>query len=279
MRTHWTELPAAVRRGVTARCGGVTHVRDLPYGSASDCVAVLGTAAGPPVFIKAVRVADHRAAMHRNEARIVPLLPTGIAPALRAVVEVDGWLVLLFDHHDGRHLDLSPGTADLPLLAAALAGAAERLTGCAIPVLPMGRRWAGRVVPELVAGDTVAHTDVSPRNFLVRGTQVVLVDWATPGRGPAWIDTALVACRLVRAGHRPSQALAWAEGVAPWKAADPAVVAEVLHGVADIWRRREHAAPAPHRAELVAATLDLVDFLRPGHRRCGHSTDVRCTVG
>jgi Ser/Thr protein kinase RdoA (MazF antagonist) len=150
--------------------------------------------------------------MHRNEARINPFLPASM-PRLRWQVESDGWLLLGFDYVDGRHPDLSPGSSDLSSVAAALSEMAMTLTPCpAVKVQAATARWAGWIRPEVVDGDTLVHTDVTPFNFLIRQDGVTVVDWSMPCRGAAWIDTALMTIRLVRAGHRPEQAEANSDG-------------------------------------------------------------------
>ncbi|WP_189169035.1 hypothetical protein [Pilimelia anulata] len=236
--------------------------RDLPYGSASACVAVL-TTGGRRVFAKAVPAAAPAAALLRNEARVTAALPAGIAPAPLGRVEAGGWLVLLAAYRDGRHPVVAPGSPDLAPLAATLAANARRLTGCAVPVLPLARRWAGYVDPELLAGDTVLHTDVTPRNFLTGGPggRLLVVDWAAPARGPVWVGAALLLCRLVRAGHGPAAAVAWAGALPLWRAVEPAAAGAVLGGVGRLWARRQRAAPAAPRAELIGAARALSRYL------------------
>ncbi|GAB1692223.1 hypothetical protein [Krasilnikovia sp. M28-CT-15] len=79
------------------------------------------------------------------------------------------------------------------------------------------------MAPELVDGDTLLHTDVTARNFIM-SSSVSVVDWSTPCRGAAWIDTALMVVRLIRAGHTPEQAERWATSVPMWETANLAAL-------------------------------------------------------
>lgn len=77
----------------------------------SDFTATLGTAQGR-FFCKATRAASRTAWMLRNELAVHPHLPD-VAPALHWHVDTGNWLVLGFEHVDGRHPDFSPGSADI----------------------------------------------------------------------------------------------------------------------------------------------------------------------
>jgi hypothetical protein len=102
-------------------------------------------------------------------------------------------------------------------VAAALSAMAAVLTPCpAVRVQLATVRWADHIPAEMVDGNTLVHTDVTPYNFLLHDGDVTLVDWSMPCRGAACIDTALMVIRLVRAGHSPEQAEAWAGGIPVW---------------------------------------------------------------
>ena len=250
-RSHFNALPPAVRAAVEAHTGRVEGVESLDAGSVSSMVAVLHTETGT-TFCKGIETTSRLAWMHRNEARLNPHLPP-TAPRLRWVVEEADWLLLGFDHAPGRHADLQPGSPDLPVVAYTLAGLVQALTPApAIPIQPATARWASRIAPELIDGDTVAHTDVTPRNFLV-SSSVAVVDWAAPCRGAAWIDTAFMVIRLIRAGHSPHAAEAWATAVPAWNAASSAALDTFSAAIADLYEQRRQEHPAPHRGPLAAA--------------------------
>ena len=150
-----------------------------------------------------------------------PHLPAFV-PRLRWHVEAAGWILLGFDRAPGRHLDVTPGSPDLPPLAGTLtAMAATRAPQPPVRIQSATARWADYVPPDIVAGNALVHTDMNTANFLVSGESIAVVDWAMPCRGASWLDTALMVVRLIRAGHAPAQAQRWAEQVPAWRAAPP----------------------------------------------------------
>jgi hypothetical protein len=243
-RRQWHELPSRVHTAVEEHTGAVLRARPVLAGSVSDLVAILTTERGE-FFCKAITVNNPLVWMHRNEVRLNGLLPP-IAPRLRWHVESGGWLLLGFDVVPGRHADLSAGSPDLPLLAATLAELTARLTPCPTShVQPATVRWAGRVADEVVDGDTLLHTDITPRNFLVDGNRVAVVDWSMPCRGAPWIDTARMIIRLILAGHTPAEAEAWASTIPAWSAARPAAVDAFAPALARLARERAGRPSAP----------------------------------
>lgn len=249
---HWSDLPPSVRRSIEAHSGPVRAARSATTGATSEIAATLRTDCGP-VFCKAIRTAHPMSRMHRMEARVNPWLPD-TAPRLRWVVESEGWLALGFDHVEGRHPDLTPGSDDLPAIADALTGLSQGLTPCPpVRVQPATVRWRNRIAPDLIDGQTLCHTDVTPLNFLVGPGVVHLVDWSMPIRGAAWIDAALMIVRLIRAGHTPAQAESWADRIPPWKQASPEAVGVFVSALADLWEQRLRENPVPHRRQLAEA--------------------------
>lgn len=251
-RRHWNDLPATVQRAVQEYTGHIERVEPVAAGSTADVAATIHTPAVTQ-FRKGVRVPSAKAWMYRNEARVNNALPHSIVPDIRWTVEKDGWLLLGFDYADGRHADVTVGSPDLPRIAATLGSLPTALTPCPIePIQPATARWAGRVAPEHLDGSTLLHTDVTPRNFLV-GERIAVVDWSTPCRGAAWIDTALMVIRLIRAGHTPQQAERWATTVPLWATASPAALDAFVPAMAALYGQRHEKAPAVHRRELAAA--------------------------
>ncbi|MET8088562.1 hypothetical protein [Micromonospora sp. NPDC005220] len=218
----------------------------------------LDTASGR-VFCKGGESASPVAWLYRNEARVNPWLPEA-APRLLWTVERDGWLLLGFEHVAGRHPDLTPGSPDLPVLAALLIELGGQLSPCPpIAVRPFADRWDSLIASELVDGDTLLHTDMTPRNFLVSegragsATRVRLIDWSSPARGAAWIDAAFLLLRLVRAGHTPAAAEAWATQIPAYSSAPEQSVTGFADALTRLWRRKQLAAPAPHHGPLLDA--------------------------
>lgn len=234
----WEGLPKRVREHVEARTGQVVSADTVAAGRNCDLSAVLRTATGERVFVKGVRGVSRQMRWLRNESA-VDRLAHGVAPRVlfAADIEADGddWLVVGYEYVPGRPADLSPGSADLPIVATAL----ERLSKLSAPGLRSMRqrweptdwwrrvadtrpdlvsgwdisgmtRWCERV-PDMVDGTRLLHTDLHEHQFLITPTgDTRLVDWSFPAAGAGWIDTAFLILRLVEAGHTPQQAENWA---------------------------------------------------------------------
>ncbi|MEU7673500.1 hypothetical protein AB0C42_01630 [Micromonospora taraxaci] len=254
-RRQWHELPESVRAEVERHTGPVSSVAIIPSGASCDVAVTLDTATGR-AFCKGGESSSPNAWLYRNEARVNPWLPKA-APRLLWTVERDGWLLLGFEHVAGRHPDLAPGSPDLPLLSALLTELGDQLTPCPpIAVRPFADRWHTLIAPELVDGDTLLHTDMTPRNFLVpegqAGSATKLADWSAPARGAAWVDAAFLALRLVRAGHPPSEAEAWAAQIPAYAAAPERSVTGFAEALVRLWQRKL-VVPAPHHGPLLDA--------------------------
>lgn len=198
-RRSWEGLPDGVRHAVESQCGPVAQAIDAPAGTA--------------------RMLD-------DEARLNPFLPDA-APQLLWQTEADSWRVNIFEHIDGRHADLAPGSGDLPRIAVTVTSLA--CDSSDTPIQPVEHRWRCPVwhtylndpPPDLdswardnldqlatieatagdhLNGDALLHTDLVPTNFLI-DDRVRVVDWAWPARGAPWTDTALLVIRLIDAGH------------------------------------------------------------------------------
>ncbi|MET7945893.1 hypothetical protein [Micromonospora sp. NPDC005324] len=257
-RRHWHELPEPVRAEVERQTGPIRSTETIRTGAACQVAVTLDTAAGR-VFCKGGESTSPAAWLYRNEARVNPWLPEA-APRLLWSVERNGWLLLGFQHVAGRHPDLAPGSPDLPLLAALLIELGGQLTPCPpVAVRPFAERWDSLIAPELVEGDTLLHTDMTPRNFLVStgeagsATIVRLVDWSSPARGAAWVDAAFLLLRLVRAGHTPAAAEAWATQIPAYVSAPEQSVTSFADALTRLWRRKQLAASAPHHGPLLDA--------------------------
>ncbi|MGH8905630.1 MAG: hypothetical protein ACRD0K_03745 [Egibacteraceae bacterium] len=234
---------------------------------------------GRVFFCKGIEADSRFAWMHRNEARVNPWLGD-FAPRLLWTLDTDGWLLLGFEQVDGRYADLSPGSPDLPRIADVMAAMERDLTPCPqVPLQTLSQRWAGlpawrllsqnppvnldgwvrenlrRLVgweasaPDLLAGQTLAHTDLNARNFLI-GDRVYVIDWAWPCRAAAWIDVAFLVLRLIDAGHAPDDAEKWATSVPAWRQASDTAVTAFATAVAGLWEYRHRAAPTEHQQRL-----------------------------
>ncbi|MFE2108354.1 phosphotransferase [Kitasatospora sp. NPDC059463] len=276
MADIWTQLPDALRVGIEARTGAVTAAVAPTAGTVSDFAATLETPGGP-VFCKAVREDNPKAWMHRLESVVNAVLPADIAPRMLWKTEAGGWLALGFEHVPGRHADLSPGSADLPLVARTLETLATVLTPAPpLRAFSLADRWSGQDLwqtlgarhrdrldpwtvtrldtlalaegeaPDLIDGRTLVHTDLTGPNLLVDGPAVRVVDWAFPAPGAAWADTAYLVVRLIEAGHTPEHAERWADSVSPWRAAPERSVTAFGAILTGLWTLRAAETPGRH---------------------------------
>jgi hypothetical protein len=250
VRVHWNQLPDPVREAVRGETGRVHCAVSALDGASSMVAATLDTDAGR-VFCKGHRDDQPGSWMLRNEVRVNPHLPA-TSPSVLWTVQRDGWLLVGFEHISGRHPDLAPGSVDLSTVSDLLTGNAVALTPCRPTVQPLRVRWQHLIEASHVDGDTLLHTDMTPRNFLI-GERPSLVDWSSPAVGAAWVDTAFIIPRLVLAGHSPAGAERWAQQVPAYAQAPAQAVTAFVAGLVGLWERRQLDAPAAHRGPLVAA--------------------------
>ncbi|WP_241829094.1 phosphotransferase [Saccharothrix sp. CB00851] len=233
------------------------------------------------VFCKGITTDSPLARMHRNEVTVNPFLPGRLAPRLLWSIEMDGWLLLGFEHIPGRHADLSPGTADLP----AVADVVDEIGRTAPPPASIAHRvmsaqwaramevetnlpppgdadpwslanadllatWAARA-PARMEGRRLIHSDLNPANILVSDTARV-VDWAWWKTGAAWVDPAFLVIRLVAEGHDPGSAEEWARRFDGFAAASPDTLTAFSASVLRLWERKFAATPATNAARTWA---------------------------
>ncbi|MCZ7420713.1 hypothetical protein O7605_14435 [Verrucosispora sp. WMMA2121] len=258
-RRHWHELPKEISQRVEHRAGAVHAAYSVPTGASCDLAAVIDTDTGR-VFCKGGKTDGPTAWLYRNEARVNPVLPD-VAPRLCWTIEAKGWLILGFEYVAGRHADLAPGSPDLTAVADLLDTQSRLLTPSPpVRVQRFADRWCGLIAPELVDGDTLLHTDMTPRNFLV-ADRLRLVDWSSPALGAAWIDTALMLVRLVLAGHSSADAEAWAAQIPTWAHASDEALHAFADGLVRLWERKQRSAPSPHHGPLLRAAREWRDHL------------------
>jgi hypothetical protein len=223
-RLDWAHLPPHLRREVERRCGSpVVDAQSQDSGYTPGFASVLTCADGSRHFVKAASTTAQRAfaASYREEARRLAVLPPSVpAPRLRWVYD-DDWVVLGIEHVAARPVG-RPWTDDDLTAALAMAGrVAEQLTPAPAglapdrieveladwpscwdrvavlrPELPgLAEHLAEAAAlaagaPEVLAGDTVVHTDLRDDNILLLPDgRAVACDWNWPVRGAAWVDT------------------------------------------------------------------------------------------
>ncbi|HEX6358226.1 hypothetical protein [Actinophytocola sp.] len=257
--------------------GVVVGESPAPAGRHSEISTTLRTSTGR-VFVKGITTGHSGVRAHRHEAAVNVRLPD-LAPRLLWTVEVDGWLLLGFEHVAGRHADLSPGSPDLPLLTDALGDLACRPAGEApdlatqwvrlaawrrlrhkppVDLHPWSRANLDRFVDwerhavDVVAGDHLAHTDLHSLNVLV-GQRLRVVDWAWSRAAVPWLDAGFVLLRLIDAGHSPTDAEQWMARVDAWAATSDEDQTAFAVAVLGIWEFLQRDQPLPHRARLTDA--------------------------
>jgi hypothetical protein len=250
--TDWEDLGQPVHDLIQAQAGPVLGARTVTAGLNCQLAVVLDTAGGP-LFVKGLR-ADHPGVVRQHrEAMINPyVLP--LAPRLRWHAEGAGWNLLAFDYVPrARHADYTPGSADLPAVVRML----NRLQQIPCPDLPVKRaeqRWAAylddHAARDLLAGQTLLHTDFNPLNVLMGSGTAWIIDWAWPTCGAAFIDPACFLLRLMLGGHTAAQAEAWAAQCDSWATAPGRAIDAFAVACARLYAEIAREDPQPWKARL-----------------------------
>lgn len=232
-RLQWEDLTEDVRETIWAQTGPVFTAEPISAGYNSEIAVIVHTEQAR-TFVKGLRIEHPRVWTQRREQEINPHV-AGIAPRLRWQIETGGWNLLGFEVIDGRPMDYSPGSADLPKLRDTLG----RLGQIPCPDLPLKhaeQRWSAfSDSPGLFAGAALLHTELSPGNVLITETCAHLVDWAWPTRGASWIDPACAVVWLIAFGHTPADAERWAEQLPAWHTATPTHLAAFAQTQHTMW--------------------------------------------
>ncbi|GII78110.1 hypothetical protein Sru01_30920 [Sphaerisporangium rufum] len=257
-RTHWEDLPGAVRETVQDRTGTVLKAESATEGLMPGMAGTLHLAGGDRLFFKAVNADSPAVRLYERERWAGGVLPSPVpAPRLRWSAEVHGWICLVFDHIDGREADLSPGSPDVPLVLDAVARLGEQLSPSPDANAPhvaehvsllrakaahllakpafddraIYEAALARFEPSSLDGDTLLHYDLHAGNLRMVHDRPWIVDWGFACRGAAWVEPVMLAPRLVAAGHSPAEAEDLLAAVPAWRAAPAAGVT----GLAALW--------------------------------------------
>jgi hypothetical protein len=160
-----------------------------------------------------------------------------VAPVLWSRLGGGGWDLLVFQCVGDRHVDLTAGSRDVGLVAEAL-HRAQRLKATGLVVPRLAERFDGFLDADelgLLDGEALLHTDTNPHNMIPYMSQVYLVDWAMAASGPAWVDVAYTAVRLMEADQSTEAALEWAGQFPSWRQADPRAVAAFVSASCRQW--------------------------------------------
>ncbi|MGW4799027.1 phosphotransferase, partial [Nonomuraea sp. NPDC004297] len=204
------------------------------------------------------------------------------APRLRWTATTGDWVVLVFDDVEGRHPDLTPGSADIDRVVHAVTAMSDSLTPCPIPDLepsatargdwlhgwdlltrqvpPDLGEWEHRHLEYLAStesawrahadGPALVHGDLRPDNLLVTAAgAVVVVDWARASRGASWQDVADLVPHLIMAGHTPAAAESHLAASPVWRTIDDEALTSYAVAYAGYWTRAARRPPpegVPH---------------------------------
>lgn len=282
----WSELPDTVRKAVESQLGAVAGFEPATAGGHSRLSGTLTLVDGTTVFCKGTSDDDPNLWMHRHEALVNPHLPASIAPRMLFQVEQDGWLLLVFERADGEHADLTPGSADLRLVAKVVGSLGWALTPCPVEVrrslaqhwdrlspwkqlaecpqrldpadaaaLPAFLEWEQLAVAA-VDGDCLSHTDLHSMNILVSQDEASVIDWAWARRATSWVDPAFLVLRLIDKGNSVEQAEEWAASLPQWRKASVGDLAAFAVEVLGTWEYLRITAPLPHRERLSKAARE-----------------------
>jgi len=172
------------------------------------------------VFVKAAS-SEFGVRSLRYELLASRAVPLSCSPAVEWDFDADGWLVVGFEHCEGPHADLSPGSPDLDLLGKALTMLGETPA----PDVPLFSPTArlGFEHPAM-DGDTLVHTDLGPANLIVTPRGLRIVDWAMATKAAPWVELAILTQWLISAGHTPEQAEQWLAQHPAWRLTDPEIL-------------------------------------------------------
>jgi hypothetical protein len=248
MRSDWTVLPEAVTRQVADRIGEFFIVPAAGGDHAEIAATVTGTTG--TVFVKAAHT-DLGVRSLRYELQVGEALEPPHSPAVRWHFETDGWLVAGFEHLEGPHADLSPGSPDLDQLAAAI----HALGSGPKPDLPLFSPSArlGFTHPAM-DGQALVHTDLNPANLIMTSGGIRIVDWAYATKAAPWVELALLVQWLIGSGHTPAQAEDWLGQFPAWVAVDTDVLDDFARRNAAKWSAKAQTSSASWIHDLAAWT-------------------------
>ncbi|MEV0996870.1 hypothetical protein [Nonomuraea sp. NPDC050202] len=249
---RWTRVPPHVQNAIVQQIGPVDKDGAQTVPGKPDEFAARMYGADDHVFIKAIPTTSPYAYLHKHERwaarQIAVTAPSAPVPRKLWETEVGAnagprWYItaweLINDH--ARPVDLRRGiTADLPDALDAVAQLGKLLTPCPPNTPTIVRRLQQDVVPKArlmlktprsaiasrdlyeraldgfvidrLNGETLLHSNLSPRHMLIKDKVASVVGWGRACSGRAWIEPALLAPHLVAGGFPPEevQALMWA---------------------------------------------------------------------
>lgn len=250
-RVCWEELPTDLRNAIEADTGPVTASKVISEGLNCSAALMIRTQKHGPLFLKGVRENTTGVYSLQQEEQVNTALD-GISAQLRYQFRAAGWYCLAFGYvENGRHADMTPGSADLDAIEFVLNWMQQLTFSNPLPygrfqftVPPLADRFEGFLNADearALKGNNLLHTDTNPHNVLMYGprqNRACVVDWAMPAMGPAWVDPACTAVRLMENGHTSTAALTWLGRFTSWQYAAPGSVSAFVNAVCRQWTAR-----------------------------------------
>ena len=238
-------------RALIEKATGPFQVAKLVSDGRNCEISAIVSAGGDITFVKGRR-ADHRRAWTQDRERAVNPAVRPVSPRLKWSARDRAWDLNGFEYVPGRHADYSPGSPDLPKIAAMLRQLQE--IPCPDTELKQAaQRWAAYTDrPELLAGTSLLHTEWTPGNVLI-SDRAHLVDWAWPTRGAAWIDPACWAVWLIQAGHSPHTAESHAAQIPSWHDAPAESLDQFARAQQRMWAGIAAESSEPWTKSIAAA--------------------------
>ncbi|MHB1509136.1 MAG: aminoglycoside phosphotransferase [Acidimicrobiales bacterium] len=246
---------------IETRTGPVRSAVTVSEGRNSALAAVLQTKSGR-IFVKGLEFDDPGIVTQERETAVAPYVQC-VSPRLLWHVRAHGWDVIGFQYTEGRHANYAPGSADLVAVSAVM----RRLGRLACPDLPQLKRaelrWQDyfddRRDATGLTGSALLHTDWNPLNVLIADDRAMLVDWAWPTLGAAWVDPACWVQRLIVAGHGAESAEDLAQQVPAWHTASPAQLDAFAAANARLWDEIATTDPQPVKIQMRSAANAWAD--------------------
>ena len=265
-RISWDDLPDELKTAIEQRTGRILDASTATAGQNSPVAATVTTDQGK-TFVKGLPRSESRSSSQGREIAVAPLVRE-ISPHLRWHFEEAGWIVLGYQHVEGRHADYRPGSNDpdalLPLITAL--GEIEAPPGFGLFKLAEDRWKNYTADPEelkIFRGTTLQHTDWLPHNVLIGSDRPYLIDWAWPTFGAPWMDPAYFLIRLMASGHSAEDAERFAAQVPAFAKADQAHLAVFARVNVRMWDEIETQSEGhigSWMREVVAASRDWAKY-------------------
>ncbi len=222
-RLSWDELPLKVRHAIERELGEPV-VSALPsHGGFSPAfVGAVTGRSGQRYFVKATgrELNPDSPEIYAREARVSAVLPESApVPRLRATVQLDRWIALIFNLLEGRNPAVPWQRNELDRVIASLQHQFEVLTPSPIDIDPAADAFANTIngyrrlrdsppagldgwsryhldrlavlearAPDASRGTTLLHLDLRADNIVLTPDRVYVVDWPSAAVGAWWVD-------------------------------------------------------------------------------------------